>query len=396
MNREIVGAIAKPLAHAAHEQTLIAQALDCDMGLLLPPQSWRNQLPIDHPKRGGAFSDLPISRPVVEFSPEGEHGSGFLEAYAADHLQSEIRGRATLLTTPCHVLEQECGAGRRCDLQLAAHTVDEFQASRAWAGPDETVSRELYASLIVQGHHARDPHVIDSLVAAYAELDVMGYLIIAANYRKSAVQATGYAALGLRLQALTGRPAVIACVGFSQLAFLASGIAATWSGLHGMSFSYPPELVRGDAVSEVAAAAGGAAVATDEGEAGQDDDGFGVFVYHRDLLGYAGQLGAEGEAVRLAAFQNRPCSCGFHSPMRPPAAQGEIINHNAWAVSSDVEEFVTADVLETEQRLVARIERATRLRGLIGATGLSTDFLGVVREARRLRGVDSGEAEELA
>lgn len=394
MNRAVVGAMVKPLAHAVQEPMQIERTLDAKMGLLLPPQSWRNQLPADHPKRLGAFAGLPVSRPGVEFSPEDGQPAGFLERYAADHLQAEIDGRATLLTTPCHVLEEECGAGRRCDLQLAQLTAEEFRARRGWTAPGETGARELYASLIVQGRHVRDSNVVDKLVDAYARLDVTGYLVIGANYTKSGIQASGYAELALRLQALTGRPAVIACVGFSQLAFLASGVAATWSGLHGMSFSYPPESLIASAAGEVEAGADAASV-SDETDHDDDDKGLGMFVYHRDLLGYVGQLGVGGDPVRVAIFQNRPCRCGFHPPTRPPTKQSEIITHNAWCVSADVEGLVSVEVAEAEHRLIAKVDRATRLREFVGATGISTDFLGVVRAARRLRGAASADAEEL-
>lgn len=391
INRAVVGAIAKPLAHAVQEPTQIERALNAEMGLLLPPQSWRNQLPVDHPKRHGAFAGLPVSRPGIEFDPENRQPAGFLERYAADHLQSEIDGRATLLTTPCHVLEDECGAGRRCDLRLAQLTAEEFRARRGWTTPGETEARELYASLIVQGRHVREPGVVDKLVDAYAGLDVTGYLVIGANYTKSGIQASGYTELALRLQILTGRPAVIACVGFSQLAFLASGIAATWSGLHGMSFSYPPESLTASAADEMATGADAASVSDDTDD--DDDKGLGMFVYHRDLLGYVGQLGADGDPVRVAIFQNRPCRCGFHAPTRPPTKQSEIIKHNAWCVSADAEELVSVEVAEAEHRLIAKVDRATRLREFVRATGISTDFLGVIRAARRLRGASSADEE---
>lgn len=394
IDRAVIGAIAKPLAHAIHEPTQIDEALKAGMGLLLPAQSWRNQLPTDHPKRQGTFATLPIHRPGFEFKPdEGGRSAAFLERYAADHIESEIGGRATLLTTPAHVLEDECRTGRQDELLLARLAAEEFQARQAsFASGPGASTRELYATLVVQGRHARNVDVMDWLVRAYAALEVSGYLVIAANYGGSGVQTAGYAELALRLQASTGRPVVVACVGAVHLALMASGVAATWAGLHGMSFDFPPRQLP---TREAAQAGGGASVVSiDEDDDAKDEKGLGVFVYHRDALGNVGQLGRKGEAARIAIFQNRPCLCGFHPPRVPPTERKAIVRHNAWSVAADARELIALDVIEAEKRLAEKVHHAARMREFLRMGKVSPGFLSVARTARRLRAAASDSVEE--
>ncbi len=375
-DRRVVGAIAKPLAHAVLDQSLVSEALKAGMGVVLPAQAWRNQLPVDHPKRGGAFARLKVHRPGVQLVADGDPlRAAFAERYAADHLAAEIEGGATILTTPGHVLETEGRAGRKNDLLLARLAATEFADRRAWAAAaGEIGRRELYATIIVQGRHAAVPGVIDWLVAAYAELDgVTGYWIIAANTSQSGRQLAGYARLALRLQRLTGRPAAVSCVGDGHLAMLASGVAATCAGLHGMSFRHPPaELPERD----------------------DEETGLGVHTYHPAVLGNAGPLGATGEAIRRALFLNRPCPCGHHPEAEPPVGTKQIVAHNCWAVGTDAREFALPDVAAAEIRLATRAGQAARERAILKMSKLRTGFDTIPREATRLRDADADVATD--
>jgi len=249
---------------------------------------------------------------------------------------------------------------------------------RAWSpapGQESSARREVYATIILQGKHARMPDVIDWLVRAYAELQgVSGYWIIAVNCTQSGVQVAGYACLALRLQTATGRPAVVSCVGDAHLALLASGVAATCAGLHGMSFTYPP------------------AELSDRGE--DEDNGVGVHVYHRAVMGNVGQLGEAGESARRALFLDRPCGCGHHPATQPPMGKQQTVAHNSWATAADAAEFSEPVVVAAEALLARRAQDAKKLRSFLKMTRLKAGFAAVPRAATALRDRDADVADE--
>lgn len=372
-DRRVVGAIAKPLAHAVREQPLIAAALDAGMGVVLPAQGWRNQLPLNHLKRNGGFATSKVSRPRLQLDPDGGRlRAGFAERYAADDLAGQLEAGATIATTPGHVLEFEGGDGRQNELLLARLAAEEFVARRASSpAPGRKGQRELYATIIVQGRHAGSSEIIDWLISAYADLEVVsGFWIVAVNTHKSGAQLAGYARLALQLEKFTERPTVTSCVGDAHFALLASGVAATCAGLHGMSFRYPP----------------------DELPSGGDEDeptGFGVHTYHPAVLGNAGPLGAEGDRIRGALFKNRPCPCGHHPADQPPKGKTQIIAHNSWAIQADAHEFALPAVGVAEAGLGARAELARGNRRLLGMSPLHAGFKAVRLEASRLREQDT-------
>ena len=277
------------------------------------------------------------------------------------------------------MLSAEGSIGRANDLTLARLAAEEFVARRAAApSPGQPVAavRALYATIVLQGVHARVPEIIDWLVRAYGALaDVAGYWIIAANCNGSGIQVAGYARLSLRLQHETNRPAVVSCVGDSHLALLASGIAATCAGLHGMSFTYPPAALP---VGEDA-----------------EDEGLGIFVYHRAVLGNVGKLGREGEPARRAVFRNVPCPCGHHGATSPPEGRQQIVAHNSWSVGVDAREFCTPATLVAEQQLARRASEAERQRAFLRLSRLKTGFAAVPRVAAEFRaGIPRDDAGE--
>jgi hypothetical protein len=377
LDRQVVGAIAKPLAHATHDQAFVVAALEAGLGVVLPAQAWRNQLPPDHPKRSGAFSQLRIHRPGHRLAPDDDPlRAGFAERYAADHLSAELEALATIATTPGHVLEREGREGRRNELLLARLTTQEFAARRAWSpAPGRKGSRVLYATIVLQGRHAAVPAVVEWLVAAYAELEgVSGYWIVAVNTTQSGRQLVGYARLALRLQQLTARPVTVSCVGDSHLALLASGVAATCAGLHGMSFRYPP------------------AELPELEQADDEESGLGVHTYHAAVLGNAGPLGPVGDELRRALFLTRPCDCGHHPADEPPRGRRQTVAHNCRSISADAREFALPTVAAAEARLAIRAELAQGQRALLKMSRLRAGFVAVPREAARLRDQDADAA----
>jgi hypothetical protein len=369
-DRRVVGAIAKPLAHAASDSQMIAAALESGLGVVLPGETWRNQLPRRHRKRSGAFALLASHRPSLQLDPEaGRFRAGFAEKLAADNLAEQLRAGATIATTAAHVLEREAGDGRQNDILLARCTADEFAARRAHApAPGQKGRRELYATLIVRGQHVCDPRIVNWLAAAYAEIEgIDGYWIVAANTTRSAKQLRGYLRLAHLLELYSGRPSVISGVGDPHLAYLASGVSATCAGLYGMNFRFPPiEL---------------------PGNEGDDDDEIrlAVHTYHCTLLGNAGPLGEEGDGLRKALFGNRPCACPYHDHDRPPLGRRDIVAHNSWCIQRDALVFAAPAVSAAEAVLAERIAEARRYRAFHSLQPLPSGFAAVAVEAAALR-----------
>ena len=151
-----------------------------------------------------------------------------------------------------------------------------------------------------------------------------------------------------------------------HLAMLASGVAATCAGLHGMSFRFPPDPLP-------------------ESEADDDDVGIGIYTYHPAVLGNAGPLSAEGDALRKALFFNRPCRCGYHEAKSPPLGKTQIVRHNAWAVGRDARRFASPAVEVAEAILAARADRARRQRAQLQMSRLHAGFTAIPQEAQELR-----------
>jgi hypothetical protein len=221
----------------------------------------------------------------------------------------------------------------------------------------------------VQGRHVADARTVAWLIKAYSSLEnVDGYWIIGVNTHGSGRQLAGYARLALELERVTERPTTTSCVGDAHLALLASKVASTCAGLHGMRLKHPPD--------ELPTGAGG-----DE----DDAPGLAIYTYHPAVLGNAGVLGAEGDTVRTALFYNRPCHCGHHARRVPPLGRAQIVQHNLAQLQRDARAFMRRGTHDAEAYLVNRVLVARRHRSLLGMSRLSPGFLAVPREAQKLR-----------
>ena len=349
------------------------------MGVVLPAQAWRNQLPLDHPKRTGTFSAFHF----------------IVRACALIQIKHRSRSRSATPTQPTTSPPSSVQVPRsplRPDTCLARKARSAAPMTSRWPG---WRPRSL-------SHAGRQRHRLDNrsqpsgrstrrscsracthgcrrsstgCPRVRCPADVAGYRIIAANCNGSGIQVAGYARLSLRLQHETNRPAVVSCVGDSHLALLASGIAATCAGLHGMSFTYPPAALP---VGEDA-----------------EDEGLGIFVYHRAVLGNVGKLGREGEPARRAVFRNVPCPCGHHGATSPPEGRQQIVAHSSWSVGVDAREFCTPATLVAEQQLARRASEAERQRAFLRLSRLKTGFAAVPRVAAEFRaGIPRDDAGE--
>lgn len=359
LSRSVTNAVAVPLRHVAGEQAVIEQARALGMGVVLPGQAWLNQL--EPAERGAGFSALPYAQPGP-VSPEWLSSSAQRD-YAEAFIEAQLLGCASLVTTPAHVLDEELGHARGQELSLAYAAVEAWEARQGWHAPPDRPQdpwRELHATIAVRGAHVGE--AATGLVERYSELPVEGYWIVVVNGGSSARQLGGLARLALGLQRETGRPVTVSGVAGLHVALLASGVAATCAGLHGMRPTFPPVRL----------------------EEHDDAGGADIHVYHPAILGPI-PLGAGYDGVRNRLFALQPCTCGHHVPHRPPAGRRDVIAHNTSCLESEALDATFMTPAIDEQRLLSRVARADRLRRSLGMSDLPHGWHAVAPAARALR-----------
>lgn len=379
LDRFPVGAISKPLVHAAIDSGFVAAAQRAELGVVLPPETWRNQLPLRHSKRSEAFRLLGFALDDVLDIGAGALPEAFSARYAASVIDAQLKAGTTIALTPAHVHDFEDGAGRDNDVRLARLAASEFAARAARMSPlPGGGPRQVFAALIVQGGHV--PFAVHKLTAQYADLEVDGYWLSIANARLSHRELLAVAELALRLQEMTGRPVVVTCIGHIQLALLAYGVAATCIGHHGGSLGFPPVDLRAERELER--------------EEDDDENGIGVHTYHPEILG-AFALGEKYDALRAYAFRRWPCSCGAHDAETQPQGK-EIRTHNLHWHLREASWVAAQAEANRAGAMTERIERTrTRRVAELKMSALKPGWRGVAAGAQRV-GRDAGRGDEPA
>jgi hypothetical protein len=134
LDRRVIGAIAKPLAHATLDPGFVAAALRAGLGVVLPAQAWRNQLPLDHPKRCGTFAKLRLHRGLVADEHVTADGADRLGELGID--LDAIPGRRPHFRSCLDWSERRPHAAGKLGAALAAHAfelgwVERLDGSRA-------------------------------------------------------------------------------------------------------------------------------------------------------------------------------------------------------------------------------------------------------------------------
>jgi hypothetical protein len=370
IDRRVVGAIAKPLVHAAVDRETVERAREAGLGVALPGEAWRNQLEPGHQKRAGAFEDLSYAL-AERLRIDAWLSERFIADYAALHLDAQIQRGATILCTPGHVLPREGGRGRENEVALVEATIAEYTDRRARHSRGAETHRPLFATIIVRGEHVLD--AVPRIVRAYAPLAVDGFWVVVANCNQSLRQLKAVSALCDALESRTGRPTLLSGVGPMHLAFLGHDVvSATCTGHHGGSLVFPP-----------------AEWPRREGE----DQGLGIHVQHRAILG-AVQLGSGYDDERRMLFERFPCPCGHHPASRPPRGNHEILGHNAWTLMADAASVCTREPEDRRDYIEMRKTRARAVRGEFGLGALRAGWRGPAEFARE-GGQDEDEVGEV-
>lgn len=361
LDRRVTNTIAKPLVFAASSEDFITEAQSAGLGLVLPGEPWRNQLPIGHPKRGGAFKDLKYALKNQLHIGAAPLSDTFIADFSGRYLEQQLTGRATLTTTPGHVHDVERGVGRDNDLALAEAMSKDFLGRKAHRPASEGgLSRTLYASVFVQGRHLVG--AVSSLIDDYARIRVAGYWIVVINSTGTRQELAAVSDLVVGLEERTGRPSVVSGAGAAHLTLPPYGAAATCTGLNGVNFAYPPP--------------DWAALKRKRAQANSNkkDKGIAIQPWHCEALANL-PLGPEWAEHRAELFRRWPCHCGAHEPDRPPT-HSEVRTHNLICGQRDAAGIFlpTADAARAE--LTRRVSDADAVRAAVKMTRLGAAWRG--------------------
>jgi hypothetical protein len=352
-----------PLKYAAADGALVSHAQAAGLGIVLPGQAWLNQLPTS--QRGSHYLELPYSQPgPIDLETQLLSDAGRSD-YAEAFLDAQIAAGATVVTTPAHVFHAELARGREQDLALVEASITAWHARQGWrpsAQRPNDPPRQLHACIAVRGRHVQ--RAADRLTELYAPLQVAGFWLVVFDCGDSRVQLAAASDLALGLQEAAGRPVTISGVASMFEAMLASGVAAACAGLHGMRPSFPPVPLE-----------------IDEGS------GIGIPIFHPAILGVT-PLGMARATATAWLFANHPCSCGEHPPQSPPSGRRQTVRHNTWCLAERARDATRFTPEVDEVRLIARVERANKLRSRLRMRRLPSGWTAVATAARARR---SGE-----
>jgi hypothetical protein len=119
---------------------------------------------LGEPERSPVFVDAEAELPTLARDAE--------RAYVRASLQHQVEAGATRLVPPYHAGGDVADPARQLDLRLARIAARQFNEARLGA-----TGRELYGALRLGVDTLRDPLARAGLVAAYAALDVDGFVV---------------------------------------------------------------------------------------------------------------------------------------------------------------------------------------------------------------------------
>jgi hypothetical protein len=188
-------------------------------------------------------------------------------------------------------------------------------------------------------------------------MDVDGYVVWAVGFTGTQVQVERLLALIDELYAATGQPIVVAGVSYFWQLALSRGAA---SAVHGRrtKLNWPPDALEPKPRP----------VAEDE-----EDDGFGVAVYHGSILGSI-QIGERADVERRRLFFRHPCDCGHHPRGTAPEGQETILAHNLWWSMDEARQVCLQSLDRAVLVLGLRAVVAVKFREGLGLTRLATGW----------------------
>lgn len=367
--------ISRSIAQAKADPGLARSARDdYALGVLIDPDTWRNQQPVDDRPPSYRKASFGKGAPI---DPQRRPLSATEEtAYVRAVLEEEVTARATIFVPPYHV-----GGGPSCelrslDLRLARKFVNRFRSLRLdEPRPQDPFPRagQVFPCVCIRASELLDPAGRYMLTHLYSQLDADGFIVKVAGLseRSSDRRVRAVADFVFTLQQMSQLPVVIAGVKNLAFSFVAAGLDAAMLGI-GEGEGFVP---RGRA-------RGGGARPT----------------YVRALLRNVFTENASAGTVLRAEilFARIPCDCGHHPRQRPPHGPRERKLHTLTERLRDFNEAAAWSESEAFRKLIARVRRTnknalrTRFDPVPGA------FLVVAEQAdltrRRLRRIARGDS----
>jgi len=333
------------------------------LGVLVDPDSWRNQWPID--ARPVSFQKAQFaSRAALDFRRR-PLSSAEEDAYVRATLEDEVAARASIFVPPYHVAGGPDCPIRGLDLRLARRTVARVRALRLnEPRSSERFPRpgEVFVCVCLRADELLDAAARYMLAHLYGQIDADGYLVKVAGLSEHApdshVRAVADFAFTLKL--LSGRRVVT--VGGKNLAYalVAAGLDAAMLGIG-----------EGEMFSPGARAGGGGTRP----------------VYCSAILRSVQTYGVATGAIFRSEilFARYPCDCGHHRQGRAPEGQRERKLHTLSERLGDFNTAASWTETEARQRLANRLATANGVANATGYPQLPDTFLAVAEQAELTR-----------
>lgn len=333
------------------------------LGLLVDPDTWLNQLPVD--ERPPSFGAARFASPVLLNLAAQPLTAADEDAYVRAALEE-----LTLLGASIYVAPYHLGGGPDCpirslDLRLARRTTARFREMRLSeprVGERFPVARQVFACIAIDPKDLLDPLSRATLVTLYSNVDVDGFVlkIVGLSEQLSVSRVRAVADFAFSLSVKSGRDVVLGGGKNLALAFVGAGLPAAILGI-GEGEVFRVRRRRGG---------GGARP-----------------VYHsvamRSVDTFARSVSAGYRAEML--FLNSPCPCGHHRADLPPANRRELKLHT---MSTRIRSFADAaswSATGVEAELRERVAQANALAMPLGYPQLPETFLAVASEAAATR-----------
>lgn len=327
--------------------------------VLIDPDNWRNQLPVDDRTKG--FQKARYATDAVLDLTRRTLNPSEMNAYVRLTLQDLAELRATISIAPYHV-----GGGPDCpirstDLRLARRAVNVFRSLRLaepLSSEPYPVERRLFAGIAIRTADLLDPTAAQMLVHLYSAIEVSGYLVkvVGLNEDTPLAQVTAAADFIFSLRYRSGRDVVLGGGKNLALAFVAAGLPAAMLGI---------------AEGEV----------FNVGSGGRNQGAKPI--YNSELWR---SVGVTTDAARLRAeilFHKNPCDCGHHRQRELPMSLHALKLHtltNRLRDFGDVAAWGRDNAERLMMKRVAEIDDAATAAGYPAASGA---FVAVVQAAER-------------
>lgn len=341
--------------------------------VLIDPDNWRNQLPVDDRTKGFQKASYALAG-VLDLRARTLSPSE-ITAYVRLTLQDLAEMRATIFVAPYHL-----GGGPDCpirltDLRLLRRTVNAFRSLRLAeprTGERFPVEKRLFGGIAIRPADLLDPTARQMLVHLYSAAEVSGYLVkIVGLCEDTPIQQVIAAAdFVFSLYYRSGRDVILGGSKNAAMAFVAAGLPAAMLGIAEGETFYVGSGGRNQGARPIYSSALWRSVAPTT---------------------FAAALRAE------ILFHKNPCDCGHHRPQEIPANLHTLKLHTLTKRLRDFGSVAEWGEGNTLQKMKARIAEINAAAEGAGYPPCPAAFIAVVETAeqarRRAYGVGKNEDE---